>query len=232
MIKKVLILGGSSDIGIELANKFSDLNKYKLSIHYFSNSKIKKKINFKCNFIKCDLSTKNEKKIINKFENNYDIIINLVGDINCKSFEKFSIDSIEKNLRTNSLMPFLIFRKSTSNMVKKKWGRIINSSSIGVKFGGGEQTFEYSISKHLNEFIPSFYKKISKYNIFYNVIKIGLTNTKIHNKVLSKNILKRKKLVPMKKMAEPKDIANYIFFLISNKNQFITNEVISISGGE
>jgi len=64
------------------------------------------------------------------------------------------------------------------------------------------------------------------------VIKIGLTYTKIHNKVLSKNILKRKKLVPMNKMAEPKDIANYIFFLISNKNQFITNEVISISGGE
>ena len=44
-------------------------------------------------------------------------------------------------------------------MWEKKYGRIINTLSIGVKFGGGVNTFSYSISKYLNEFIPSEIKK-------------------------------------------------------------------------
>ena len=75
-------------------------------------------------------------------------------------------------------------------MIKKGWGRIVNSSSVGVKFGGGLQTFEYSMSKHLNEFIPNYIRKIADKNIFYNVIKIGLTNTKIHKKISGKKLLK------------------------------------------
>jgi len=232
MKKKVLILGGSSDIGIELTKKFLDKKIYNVHLHYNSNSKVIKNLKNKCKLIKADLSGSNEKNILTKFNNDYDIIINLVGYISGKSFELFTIKSLEKTLRTNSLTPMLIIRKSLKKMIKKKWGRIVNSSSVGVKFGGGNQTFEYSLSKHLNEFIPSYFKKIADKNIFYNTVKIGLTNTKIHKKIPNKNLIKRTKLLPIKKMASSKDIANYIFYIASNENQFITNEVISITGGE
>ncbi len=230
MKKNVLILGGSSDIGLELAKKFLNKKDYNIHLHYNSNLKILKKI--KCKLIKADLSNSNEKKILKKFDNNYDIIINLVGYINNKKFENFSIKSFEKNLKINSLYPLLIIRKSIRKMIKNGWGRIVNSSSVGVKFGGGLQTFEYSMSKHLNEFIPNYLRKIAEKNIFYNVIKIGLTNTKIHKKVSGKKLSKRTKLVPVKKMAHPKDIANYIYHIASNENQFITGQVINITGGE
>ena len=52
-------------------------------------------------------------------------------------------------------------------MEKKKFGRVINTSSIGVKFGGGEKTYLYSLSKHINEFIPSYIRKLSNKNILY-----------------------------------------------------------------
>ena len=232
MKKNVLILGGSSDIGIELTRKFLDKGIYKVNLHYNANSKIIKNLKYKCNLIKADLSSLNEKNILKKFKNDYDIIINLVGYISGKSFEEFTTKSLEKTLKINSFIPMLIIRKSLKKMIKKKWGRIVNSSSIGVKFGGGSKTFEYSLSKHLNEFIPSYFKKIADKNIFYNTVKIGLTNTKIHKKIPNKNLIKRTKLLPIKKMAKPKDIANYIFYIASNKNQFITNEVINITGGE
>lgn len=232
MKKKVLILGGSSDIGIELTKKFLDKKIYNVHLHYNSNSKVIKNLKNKCKLIKADLSGSNEKNILTKFNNDYDIIINLVGYISGKSFELFTIKSLEKTLRINSLTPMLIIRKSLKKMIKKKWGRIVNSSSVGVKFGGGNQTFEYSLSKHLNEFIPNYFKKIADKNIFYNTVKIGLTNTKIHQKIPNKNLIKRTKLLPIKKMASSKDIANYIFYIASNENQFITNEVISITGGE
>ena len=130
------------------------------------------------------------------------------------------------------MLPLLIIRKYLNNMKEKKWGRIVNSSSIGVKFGGGEKTFEYSMSKHLNEFIPSHIRKLAEKNIFFNIIKIGLTNTKMHKKITNKNIVKRTKLVSTKKMATPKDISNYIFYISTSKNQFITGEVVNIAGGE
>ena len=116
-------------------------------------------------------------------------------------------------------------------MVKKKYGRIINTSSVGVKFGGGTNTFSYSISKHLNEFIPSEIRKLSSKNILYNTLRIGVTDTKFHKKIKSKSLKDRIKLIPLRKMATTKDIVDYIFYLIFNNN-FITNEVISITGGE
>ena len=112
MKKKVLIIGGSSDIGAELARIYIQKNKYNLYLHYHSNLKNIKSFTNRCNFIKADLSEINEKKIIKKFDNDYDIIINLVGYISGRSFEQFNLKTLNKTLKINSYMPLLIIRKS------------------------------------------------------------------------------------------------------------------------
>lgn len=231
MKKKVLIIGGSSDIGLELAKKFINQN-YNLTLHYNKNLKILKNFKSNCKLIKANFTSLKINKILKKFDDDYDIIINLVGFISKRSFENFTIKTLEETLKVNSIVPMLILRMSINNMIKKKWGRITNTSSIGVKFGGGQNSYEYSLSKHFNEFIPSKLRRIAKHNIFYNVIRIGLTNTKIHKNIVNKNLHKRVALVPVKKMAEPIDIANYIYYISSIKNKFITNEVVNIVGGE
>ena len=231
MKKKVLIIGGSSDIGQELAKKYLG-KEYVLHLHYNKNFNILK--NFKKNFslIKADLSSSNLNKILKKFDNDYDIIINLAGYVSNQSFQNFNTKTLEKTLRVNSIIPLLIIRKSIKKMLKKKWGRITNSSSVGIKFGGGNSSFEYSLSKHFNEFIPNFMRQLPKKNIFYNVVRIGLTDTKIHKKMKNKDLKTRAKLVPTKRMADPKDIAEYIFYISSAKNTFITSEIVNITGGE
>lgn len=232
MKKKVLVIGGSSDIGIELVKIFLIKKNFNIHIHYNSNYINVKKFNKNCKLIKADFSKSNYQDVLKKFDNNYDIIVNLAGFISGKTFNEFNLKTIEKTLRANSYLPLMIIRNSLKKMIKNKWGRIVNSSSVGVNFGGGKKTFEYSLSKHVNEFIPSHIRSHADKNIFYNTIKIGLTDTKIHKKITSKNILKRKKLVPVKKMATPNNIANFIFYYASDQNQFVTNETISITGGE
>ena len=76
-------------------------------------------------------------------------------------------------------------------MKRKKYGRIINTSSIGTKFGGGNSTFAYSLSKYVNEFIPGEIRKLSSNNILYNTIRIGVTDTKFHKKD-KKQVIKEK----------------------------------------
>ena len=118
-------------------------------------------------------------------------------------------------------------------MKKRKYGRILNGSSIGVKFGGGKNTFNYSFAKHCMEFIPNSYKEWAKSNILINNIRIGVTKTKIHNNI-KKNLSMKKRLnlIPAKRMAEPSEIANYIVYLISEKNTFMTGQTVTVSGGE
>jgi short-subunit dehydrogenase len=229
--KKILILGGSSDIGLEVAKNFLNSKTYDLTLHHHSNSRIFKNLKLRCNFIKSDLSNSNHSKILKKFDNDYDIIINLVGYISNQSFEKFNIREFYKTISANTLVPILIIRKSLNKMKKKNYGRIINTSSIGVKFGGGKTTYLYSLSKHMNEFIPAYLKKMSDRNILYNCLRIGVVNTKLHKKIKKKDLIKRVNLIPTKKMATAKEISDFIFYLI-NKNNFINNEVINISGGE
>jgi 3-oxoacyl-[acyl-carrier protein] reductase len=229
-MKKILILGGNSDIGIQLLKKLINTNNFEIHLHYnkkFSIKKFEKKIKL----IKIDLGTINSKNLKKKFDSNYDIIINLVGYISNQTFLDFDIKELQKTLKINSIIPLMIIRNSLNNMIKKNFGRIINTSSVGVKFGGGGNTFSYSLSKHINEFIPGYIRKLCSKNILYNTLRIGLTDTKLHNKIKNKSLKQRIKLIPMKKIATTDDIAEYMFYLIVHNN-FIANELINITGGE
>tara|TARA_Y100001935_G_C16898076_1_gene310334 strand:- start:107 stop:460 length:354 start_codon:yes stop_codon:yes gene_type:complete len=117
-------------------------------------------------------------------------------------------------------------------MIKKKWGRILLSSSIGTKFGGGNETYYYSLSKFMNEFIPSEFKRKHANHILYNVLQIGVTDTKIHKKISTKDLKSRIKLIPTQKIASTKEVAKKILFLSSERNTLIHNQVLNISGGE
>ena len=229
-MKKILILGSNSDIGIKLIDKLINLNNFQLCVHFNKNFP-KKKYAKKIKFIKKNLHSINEKNVTKNFDKNYDIIINLVGYVSNQSFLNFNLKETYKTILINSFAPFLIIRNSLKKMTKKRYGRIINTSSVGVKFGGSSKTFSYSLSKHLNEFIPSEVKKLYSYNVLYNTLRIGVTDTKFHKKVKNKSIKNRVKMIPVKKMASTNDIAEYIIYLIRDNN-YVTNEIISITGGE
>ncbi len=226
-MNKILILGGSSDIGSELINHLIKTEKYLIHIHYNSNKPKIRNNNIK--YIKINLQ--NLTNLKKKIDSDYDIIINLVGYVKKISFSKFKINDIFESIKINSIAMFIAIDLSLKNMIKKKYGRIINTSSVGVKFGGGNNNFAYSLSKHINEFIPNEIRSYSNLNIFYNVVRIGVTDTKIHNKNLKKNLKKRAELIPVGKLAKAKDIAKLLIFLIEDNN-YITNQIINISGGE
>ena len=188
MKKKILILGASSTIGLSLIKLLVKKNNYNLNLHYFKNYNFLKKYNKICNLIKLDFALSSISEIENKFDNNYDIIINLIGYIDNNTFKNFTIEKMHQSLKINSILPWIIIRMSMQHMKNQKWGKIINTSSIGVDYGGGINSFNYSISKYVNEFIPIEIKKHFKFNIFYNVLKIGITETKIHNKIYNKSL--------------------------------------------
>ena len=101
--KHILILGGSSDIGIEVVKMILNLD-WNVTAHYFKNKKkleVLKKNSANLKLLNFDFSKKNkevEKMITKKFNERYDSIINLVGYIDNKGFENTDLKSIVKSL--------------------------------------------------------------------------------------------------------------------------------------
>jgi len=238
-IKKVLIIGGSSDIGQYLLLKFLKKN-YFVTAHYSKNKKklveLKKKYK-NLEIFKSDFNNLTNKQVSvllkNKNFKNHDIIVNLVGFVDNKSYDNFTLYNLINSLKINSLIPNLIIRNNMKFMENKKWGRIVNCSTIGLKFGGGKFSYNYNLSKHCLEFIPNKYKAWAKKNILINNIRVGVTKTKIHKRLKKNMKLKeRLKLIPMHRMAEPEEISESIFYYSTNLNSYITGQTISIAGGE
>lgn len=233
--KKIFILGASSDIGIQVVKKFLD-NNYKVIAHYNNNNKNLKRVKSKnLKLIKYNL------KKINSFNNflskNNELtkvshFLSLTGYLKTSNMLNFNIKDFYDHINVNYLSNVIFIRKSIKYMEKNNFGRILLTTSIGTKYGGGLNTYLYSLSKFMNEFFPNLYKKNYKKNILVNTLQIGLTDTKLIFKDKTKNIKKRISLIPIKRMAKTNEVANYIFQLCQKENSLLTNQIINISGGE
>ena len=233
--RKILILGASSDIGIATINKFLQ-NDWMVIAHYNKNSKSLEKIKNK-NLIKFKYNLENllnfkkffEKK---KFLRNFDAFISLTGLIEPVDFYGINQKNFTRHINVNYLSNILVLQKILPNMRKKNFGRVILSSSVGVKFGGGSTSSIYSLTKHMNEFFMSEYKKYYSQNILINTLRIGVTDTKIHKRIKSKNLKKRIKLIPINRIAKTSEVADYLYFYGTDQNSLTTNSIIEITGGE
>ena len=235
--KHVLILGGSSDIGVEVVKDFLNLN-WNVTAHFNKNSKKLKIIQRKSKNLKltqfnfANYNSLTENLIYKKFNKKYDSIINLICYLDSKSFYGTNLKNTLKSLSANALIPIFIERLVVKKMLNQKFGRILNCTSIGIKFGGGTYTYNYALAKHSLEFIPSPFKDWAKKNVLINNLRIGITNTKAHKRTKGKNLTNRIKLIPINRMAEPKEISSCIINLATEKNSYMTGQTISISGGE
>jgi len=236
-MKKILILGGSSDIGLKVINLFSK-NNWKIYAHFNKNSKKLKNLKKTCknlNLIKFNFKNNqnSEIKIRKTFDHGYHSIVNLIGYIDNKSFNNTKIKDTLEAISINALIPNLILKNNLGFMIKEKWGRIVNGSALGIPYGGGEYSYNYNLSKHCLEFIPGKFREWAKKNVLINNVRIGHTNTKIHKK-MRKTIFGKKRitLIPINRMASKEEMAEYLYFLGTEKNSFMTKETISATGGE
>ena len=103
---------------------------------------------------------------------------------------------------------------------------------LGVKFGGGEDTAHYSVSKSALETLTiAFAKRGAPYNVLVNAIRVGVTDTPFHRKIGRANLSGRVDLIPLKRMAQPEEIASLAVYLASDESLFVTGGLYLIDGG-
>jgi 3-oxoacyl-[acyl-carrier protein] reductase len=149
-----------------------------------------------------------------------------------KHFDELKLEDLEKVFGVNAFAPILIISAIYQNMARRKFGRIVNISSIAAKYGGSKVSLPYGSAKMALEGLTrTIAKEGARVNVLANTIRPGVVNTEFHQK-FKKNMTARIKLIPMKRMGTPEEVAELAYFLGSDKNTFITNETIAVSGGE
>jgi 3-oxoacyl-[acyl-carrier protein] reductase len=226
MKRNVLVTGSSSGIGKSIFQKFCKDKNYRV----FGLGSRKSKIN---NFFSVDFSNpENIIAIKDRIKNlNFDILINCAGVNSNDNFENLNIKKIQLVHNVNFLAPFLISQIVIKNMKRKKWGRIVNITSIFAEKVRSNRV-SYITSKYaLNALSKSIAIDYAKYNILSNSVAPGIIDTRMTNKMLKRGANVILKKVPLGKLGKTSDISNLVFFLCSEENKFITGQQYIVDGG-
>jgi NAD(P)-dependent dehydrogenase (short-subunit alcohol dehydrogenase family) len=238
-MRKVLITGASSDIGLAVCRRFLE-DDYTIVAHFNSGrpelTELATNWPDRVRLVGCDFSEPDAVDRLCKKHpaeiDGADILINAAAIYEPLTFMDLTADAILAGITANLLPGLLLMKQCVPGMLERGFGRIVHLSSIGVKFQGGSNSFVYSLTKHALEFLPADHKKWAAHNVFVNSIRVGLTDTRFHNHNPSKNMADRIALVPAGRMASPEEIARQIYWLGSPENSFTTGQTISVSGGE
>ena len=169
-------------------------------------------------------------KILEKYKN-VDILVNNAGITRDKLFVRMEDEDWEQVLFTNLFSAFYLCKQFVRPMTLKRWGRIINISSVSGIMGNAGQA-NYSAAKAgLLGLTKTLAKELACRSITVNAIAPGFIATSM-TKTLPETIVEQaQKIIPLKRFGDPIEVANTAVFLASEDASYITGQVIKVDGG-
>ena len=160
-----------------------------------------------------------------------DILINNAGITKDKLLMRMTADDWDEVLNINLRGAFLCTRYTIPHMIRQRYGRIVNTSSVVGLSGNPGQT-NYAASKAgLIGFTKATAREVASRNITVNAVAPGYITTGMVEQLpqdVQKSILDR---IPMGRFGTPNDVAETVTFLCTGAASYITGQAISIDGG-
>ncbi len=236
--KTILITGANGSIGFACVQKFLEQGYLVVAHYHTCDDRLKTLKTDKVVLIQGDLSCPQEVKrvfaqALEKCER-LDALFNSAGMLKtAPSLEMMPLEDFDQVMNVNLRAAFQLSQLTLMHMKEHSGGRIINISSIGIKYGGNPISASYTISKAAVESMTlSFAKAGAPHNVLVNVVRAGLTNTGFLKHNPSKNLEKRIELIPVKRIAEPQEVASVVYFLASPESSYISGSILTVAGGE
>jgi 2-hydroxycyclohexanecarboxyl-CoA dehydrogenase len=164
---------------------------------------------------------------------NFDIIASIAGIDRIEPFLQNTPDLWDKIIHVNYLGPVRMIQRLLPALIERgKGGRIITISSDAGRVGSTGETF-YSGSKGaVISFTKALARETARYGIKCNCIAPGPTDTPLFTVQMEEKLRESLiKAIPLRRMASPVEIANIILFFASPATDYITGQVLSVSGG-
>ena len=236
IMRNVVITGGTRGIGKAIAEAFSKCGD-RVFIIYEKSDEQAQKLSQELGVIpvRCDVSDKADViravEEIHKVAPFIDVLINNAGISQIKLFSDITEDELYKMFGVNTFGTFFMAQALLPDMIHKKSGKIINISSMWGEVGASCEV-HYSASKSaVIGFTKALAKELVPSGITVNCITPGVIDTEMNGCL---DACAKEELIgeiPLQRMGKPSEVANLALFLASEGADYITGQVIGISGG-
>lgn len=240
-MKYALITGGSRGIGKAIAISLALELHYNIILTYKNNTEAAEitqqeieSFNVTCDLLKFDVANAEETTDALKNwedknpEATIEVIVNNAGITADGLFMWNSTEDWNKVLQTTLNGFYNITHHFIQQMLKNRYGRIINISSVSGVIGTAGQT-NYSAAKAgLIGATKALAQEVAKRKVTVNAVAPGFISSDMTKDLDEKEL---KKQIPMNRFGKPEEVADLVCFLASRKAAYITGEVININGG-
>ncbi|HEY2010137.1 MAG TPA: SDR family oxidoreductase [Rhizomicrobium sp.] len=161
-----------------------------------------------------------------------DIVVNNAALAQEKPFETITDADWDRMLAVNLRGAFIVAQETLPAMRARRWGRIINITSIGGQWGGMRQVHYAAAKAGLINLTHSLARLYSAHGITANAVSPGLVATDMIRKELKSKAGRQKAAqIPAARIAEPAEIAAGIVYLASDAAAYVTGQTLNINGG-
>ena len=234
--KRVLITGAAGGIGKELSKSFLEVgaNIILSGTNITRLQSLKDDLNQECEVFECDLKNVDEiNNLLNFLDGSggVDVLINNAGKTEDNLLMRMTDEQWEDIMLINLTSVMRLTRGIIRGMIKKRWGRIINITSIVALTGNPGQSNYVASKSGLIGFSKSLASEVASRGITVNCIAPGFIKTNMTDKLnenQTNSILNR---IPMNRIGIPIDICSSAIFLASSYSNYITGQTIHVNGG-
>ena len=239
--KIALVTGGSRGIGKEIALALAKEGN-NIAISYGTNSEGAMEVVNEIKAygvdgiaVKADVSVSEDvKNLIKTVEDKLgtiDILVNNAGITKDNLLIRMTEEDWDNVMDVNLKGTFLCTKAVSRSMMKKRYGKIINITSVvGITGNAGQGNYAASKAGVIG-FTKSMAKELASRGIRVNAVAPGLIKTDMTNVLTDEIKAEMLKMIPLNTMGNPEDIANLVVFLASEKSDYITGQIIKIDGG-
>jgi 2-hydroxycyclohexanecarboxyl-CoA dehydrogenase len=160
-----------------------------------------------------------------------DIIVNGAGWGQIKPFWELPLDVWSKIVTLNLVGPMKLVKAFLPKMMERSSGKIVNVSSDAGRVGSAGETVYAGAKGGLISFTKSLAREVARYNINVNCVCPGPTETPLLFAVPEKHLEAFKRAIPFRRFGKPHEVADAILFFASSRSDYITGQVLSVSGG-
>ncbi|MBI3320411.1 MAG: SDR family oxidoreductase [Candidatus Omnitrophica bacterium] len=231
MKHRALVTGGTRGIGAAIAAALVEAGH---DVTVSGTARPPRRVPKRCRYLDCDFSDPTALEAFTRKVAglNLSILVNNAGINTVGPLESYDPENFSRIQQVNVTAPFRLCQAVVPGMRKRRFGRIVNITSIfGVVSKAGRCA--YSASKFaLLGLSRALALEVAAENVLVNCLAPGFVDTELTRGILgARGIAKMKRLIPMGRLARPEEIARAVRFLVSEENTYMTGQQVVVDGG-
>jgi 3-oxoacyl-[acyl-carrier protein] reductase len=239
--RTALVTGGARGIGRAICQRLGNAGA-NVAINYASNqaaaeeaAKLVEAAGATAHLVQADVSSEQQvQEMVSQVRERFgpvDLLVNNAGVFDYVSHEETTVALWKRTLDVNLTGAFLVSWAVKPEMIERRFGRIVNISSIGG-LRARQMSIAYAASKAgLIGFTKSMAEAVAGSNVRVNAVAPGLISTEILDGVAEEQLQDLITATPIQRIGEPAEIAELVVFLLSDRASFTTGQTVVASGG-